>query len=185
MAAIVGGAAVLPALIGGAYLAVSGGEKEPAVEAGPSPEPTAEGTDDPGGEPTGEPSASDDPLGGPENAEDTDGARERGTRRPPADRRGRLRGAVEVRRRADADHRREARRRRAGGEELGHLDRPRGDGVCIGFGENQGRGFRPAVKCGNGDDAEYLGATTTKTSGGESVGVDWDEGGTDVLDWNG
>ena len=188
MAAVIGGAAVLLALIGGGvHLAVGDdGGKEPAA-GGASPGPSDTSASDPAGEPTAEPEPTDDPLdeydGSGESGEPGDSEAPAGP--PPADEddfRGQWQsdeGGQTLTVGATVDS-----GQMKGRNAVSWVD-PGGAGLCIGFGENQSRGFRVAVKCGQGDDEEYLGGTATKSSGGESVSLRWDEGGTDTLDWIG
>lgn len=58
-----------------------------------------------------------------------------------------------------------------------------GDGPCMGLGQEQnGSGFRIALKCGTGDDEKYISADLTQAN--DEVTLKWDKGGgTDVLPW--
>ncbi|MEU3740392.1 hypothetical protein AB0E78_25435 [Streptomyces sp. NPDC032198] len=58
-----------------------------------------------------------------------------------------------------------------------------GDGLCMGLGREQnGTGFRIALKCGTGDDAKYVSANLTQAD--DEVTIKWDKGGgSDVLPW--
>ncbi|WP_371528931.1 hypothetical protein OG302_25705 [Streptomyces sp. NBC_01283] len=58
-----------------------------------------------------------------------------------------------------------------------------GDGLCMGLGQEQdGTGFRIALKCGTGDDAKYVSANLTQAD--DEVTIKWDKGGgSDVLPW--
>ncbi|MFH0242337.1 hypothetical protein ACGRHY_07810 [Streptomyces sp. HK10] len=180
VALIAGGAVVALALIGGGVHLAVGGDDGPGVAAAVSPSPSvssgpAQETEEPVEPTPGEPSQ--DPLDDYEPTGEPAGE-------PPAgnDFRGQWQGegarTLTVGKAFESGE--------AEGKNSVSWIEFGGDGICVGIGENQGRGYRMALKCGEGDDEEYIAGTAGKTSDGESIRIKWDDGGgTDTLDWIG
>ncbi|GAA3641578.1 hypothetical protein ACG5V6_00445 [Streptomyces chitinivorans] len=181
VALIVGGAVVALALIGGGvYLAVGDDDGEPGAAATVSPSPSASSEPSQEAEEPVEPTpeeTAEDPLDDYEPTDEPAGE-------PPAgnDFRGQWQGegarTLTVGKAFESGE--------AEGKNSVSWIEFGGDGICVGIGENQSRGYRMALKCGEGDDEEYIAGTASKTSDGESIEIKWDDGGgTDTLDWIG
>lgn len=177
---MIGGVVAALALVGGGIFLVISGDSDgdddgkpkadKSVSAEPSVEPSATESDEPPSEdPAVEDPASEDPLDGGEKT------------RPAGD------TGYQGQWQNDETKTLTVGDKLASGQGKGkhsvsYIDAG-GDGLCMGLGQEQnGTGFRIALKCGTGDDAKYVSADLTQAN--DEVTLKWDKGGgTDVLPW--